>query len=191
MLVVKRFNVIAGKAQVAPPEQDDGPPAQVLVLEVPPERRPVYPLSVLAPSEVSTGLVAVLQSLALTVLLVLLVGFPAELFNKTLEENYTEIRGWFQRLHALAVPQLRLSPRVQFIGFAVIGVLLTVLAQVQVTDVLSPETPRCCSGCLLRFPSRPWSTPRRVKSTVVSSLGLPAACCRFCHSHWSPQRSAR
>jgi hypothetical protein len=39
ILVVQRFDVTAGKAQVAPPEQDDGPPAQVLVLQVPPERR--------------------------------------------------------------------------------------------------------------------------------------------------------
>jgi hypothetical protein len=67
----------------------------------------------------------VLHSAVLAGALVLLVGFPAEIFNKTLEENYDEIRGWFARLRRGS--RRRLSEGTQLALFAVLGALMLCL----------------------------------------------------------------
>jgi hypothetical protein len=56
---------------------------------------------------IRSDLGTVAQGLALAALMLLLVGFPAELFNRTLEENYEEVRGWFGWLRG---PRRLLSP---------------------------------------------------------------------------------
>jgi hypothetical protein len=75
--------------------------------------------------------VRILQSLALAAVLIPFLmpfaGFPADIFNKILEENYDEIRGWFRRLRIVT---LRVPPLGQFAGFAVIAALLTALVDV-------------------------------------------------------------
>ncbi len=52
--------------------------------------------SIPTPSQVSTEPLVVAQSLGLAALIVLLMPFPAQLFNSTLEEHYGEVRRWFR-----------------------------------------------------------------------------------------------
>jgi hypothetical protein len=54
--------------------------------------------SVPAPTEVSLEIGPLVQSALLALVFVLLMPFPATLFNSTLEEHYEEVRGWFPRL---------------------------------------------------------------------------------------------
>lgn len=53
--------------------------------------------SVPTPAQVNLELPILLQSLILTVALLVFVPFPSTLFNSTLEENYAEVMGWFRR----------------------------------------------------------------------------------------------
>jgi hypothetical protein len=57
--------------------------------------RSAFATSVPEPGQVSTRLRTVLNSLLITAGLVLLIVFPADLFNATLDENYDEVRSWF------------------------------------------------------------------------------------------------
>lgn len=61
-------------------------------------RLPAFSRALPAPGQVRINVTAVLESLALAVFLVMLVGFPADIFNRTLEENYAEVRSWFRWL---------------------------------------------------------------------------------------------
>ncbi|MGH2812515.1 MAG: FGLLP motif-containing membrane protein [Actinomycetota bacterium] len=54
-----------------------------------------FVLAVPAPGEVSLEAARVGTNALLALLLVLLLMFPAQLFNSTLEENYEEVKGWF------------------------------------------------------------------------------------------------
>jgi hypothetical protein len=56
-----------------------------------------FATSVAAPSEVRFDAVSLSASALLTVLLLLLIAFPGELFNSTVESNYDEIAGWLRR----------------------------------------------------------------------------------------------
>ncbi len=49
--------------------------------------------------EVSTDLKTIAINLMLAAALILLIGFPADLFNATLLSNYDEVRGWFRFGH--------------------------------------------------------------------------------------------
>jgi len=53
--------------------------------------------SIASPADVSTDLGIVAQSALLALAIVLLMPFPAQLFNSTLENHYDEVRGWFPR----------------------------------------------------------------------------------------------
>jgi hypothetical protein len=57
-----------------------------------------FAASLAQPSEVSSDPVVVVESAILALAIVLLMPFPATLFNSTLEEHYDEVRGWFPRL---------------------------------------------------------------------------------------------
>jgi hypothetical protein len=57
--------------------------------------RSAFATSVPGPGQVSTRLRTVLNSVLITAGLVLLIVFPADLFNATLDENYDEVRSWF------------------------------------------------------------------------------------------------
>jgi hypothetical protein len=48
-----------------------------------------------SPDEVSTKPGDIASSLALAILLMLVMAFPGELFNNTVQANYPEIAGWF------------------------------------------------------------------------------------------------
>ena len=54
--------------------------------------------AVAAPANVSLDPTTLLQTAILTLVVVVLLPFPAELFNRTLEENLDEVRGWVRRL---------------------------------------------------------------------------------------------
>jgi hypothetical protein len=57
--------------------------------------RSAFATSVPLPGQVSTRLRTVLTSLIITAGMVLLIVFPADLFNATLDANYDEVRSWF------------------------------------------------------------------------------------------------
>ena len=48
-----------------------------------------------SPDKVSTKPGDVASSLGLAILLILVMAFPGELFNNTVQANYEEIAGWF------------------------------------------------------------------------------------------------
>ncbi len=61
--------------------------------EEPPERSE-FVESVAAPTDVSFNGILVVQNLVLAALLILLIAFPAEMFNSTLLTHYEEIQNW-------------------------------------------------------------------------------------------------
>jgi hypothetical protein len=85
--------------------------------------------SVMAPSQVRLDPVAVGASALLALLLLLLMAFPGELFNSTVEDNYDEIAGWLGRLRVGAVSGIWHGP---------IGVVLLLLAGALVYSLLDP-----------------------------------------------------
>jgi hypothetical protein len=83
-----------------------------------PEEHSLFPTSVPTPNDIAFDPMSLLKSLWFaSLLLILFIGFPAELFNKTLEDesNYARIRGWFQRrlrwLPTQAFSRLQFSQR--------------------------------------------------------------------------------
>jgi hypothetical protein len=58
--------------------------------------------SVPDPTQITLDPIVVVQSVALTAGVIVLVPFPSALFNNTLEENYAEVMGWLARLRAWA-----------------------------------------------------------------------------------------
>lgn len=58
---------------------------------------PTFEQSVLGVSDVNTDGGAIGGSLLLALLMLLIIGFAGELFNNTVENNYTEISGWFRK----------------------------------------------------------------------------------------------
>jgi hypothetical protein len=58
--------------------------------------------SVPDPTRITLDPIVVVQSVALTAGVIVLVPFPSALFNNTLEENYAEVMGWLARLRARA-----------------------------------------------------------------------------------------
>lgn len=90
--------------------------------------------SVPPPNVVSNEPLIIAQSLALAALIVLLMPFPAQLFNSTLETHYKTVRRWF-RLDALQRAAGRLG------GFwdSLIGILLFVLLAAVIYALLDPS----------------------------------------------------
>jgi hypothetical protein len=102
------------------------------------------------------------HGLALAAFMLFVVGFPAELFNKTLEdeENYREVRGWFGWLRRRprwasrlrvpsAVVRFGSRPSVQFIAFCV--------AAAAVTALVDPDVLHYCQGGNLECTQSWWS----------------------------------
>jgi hypothetical protein len=65
---------------------------QVLPVSV---HRPAFVTALPLPADVSLAPSQLMLSAAVATGLILLIAFPYELFNSTVEENYDEIRGWF------------------------------------------------------------------------------------------------
>ncbi len=66
-----------------------------------------------------------LRSLTLAAAFVLLIGFPAEIFNKTFEKNKDTIHRWFRWLPTHRIADLRIPAAAQLAVFAVIAAALT------------------------------------------------------------------
>jgi hypothetical protein len=92
-----------------------------------PSNRSLWPRSVRTPAEVGWNLLAMLRSLTLAAALVLLIGFPAEIFNKTFEKNKDTIHRWFRWLPTHRIADLRIPAAAQLAAFAVIAAALTAL----------------------------------------------------------------
>ncbi len=82
--------------------------------------RSLFPSAVASLSEIDTSAQRLLASLALTLLLILLIGFPSELFDRTFEENYEEITR-FLRHFRRGLRGFRVPSALQFAGFSVIA----------------------------------------------------------------------
>jgi hypothetical protein len=104
----------------------------------------------------------VVHGLALAAFMLFVVGFPAELFNKTLEDerNYSEVRGWFGWLRRrprwasrIRVPRgvarFGSRPSVQFIAFCV--------AAAAVTALVDPDVLHYCQGGNLECTQSWWT----------------------------------
>jgi hypothetical protein len=104
------------------------PPAPLQVtINVPKgPQRSAFARSVSGPSEVSTTLKDIGVSALLALLLVLLIVFPADLFNSTLMANYKEIHTWFKfpRWHQFTSHFRRVPTHVSVLVFASIGALI-------------------------------------------------------------------
>ncbi|MDQ4144595.1 MAG: hypothetical protein M3198_12795 [Actinomycetota bacterium] len=71
-----------------PPAASNGPPPSE-------DQRSEFVRSLADPSEVSLSFRTLAESILLAALLILLVGFPADMFNATLLAHYEEVTGWF------------------------------------------------------------------------------------------------
>lgn len=95
----------------------------------PPPGRSTFAHALPAADEVSTEPEALLVNALLTALLMLLITFPSELFNNTLEKHYDEVRGWFGRRGERPDPAAR--PRGQraamFAGYTAAAAVLYAL----------------------------------------------------------------
>ena len=58
-------------------------------------QRPALMTSLPQPRDISLDLARIALSGAIALVFIILVAFPFQLFNSTLEENYDEVRGWF------------------------------------------------------------------------------------------------
>lgn len=78
------------------------------------------------PTELSLTPRAVVETVLLAALLILLIGFPSEMFNATLLENYEEISGWFAWawVKKLRAWMERRSAAVIAIAFAAVGAII-------------------------------------------------------------------
>ena len=99
----------------------------------PPSKPGSFYESIPAPAAVSTDPIVIVESLALAALVVLLMPFPAQLFNSTLETHYAEVRRWF-RLDAMQKAAGR------FGGFweSAVGLLLFILLSAVIYGLLDP-----------------------------------------------------
>lgn len=89
--------------------------------------------SVPPPSKVSSEPLIIAESLALAGLIVLLMPFPAQLFNSTLETHYATVRRWF-RLDALQ----RATGRVSGFWDSFVGIVAFVLLSAVIYALLDP-----------------------------------------------------
>jgi Calx-beta domain len=107
----------------APPPTATGPDGGPRVGE---RQRSEFVRSVMAPGDVSFDIALVARSVLLAALLVLLVAFPAELFNATLLANYEEISGWFGGAGLTRAREAlqRLPGGLTLAGFASAGAIL-------------------------------------------------------------------
>jgi hypothetical protein len=82
--------------------------------------RPAFVTSLPLPSQVSLDPGQLLASAAVAAGAILLIAFPFELFNSTMEENYDEVRGWFG-MGARGVPEVKTHSRaLSFFGLTAV-----------------------------------------------------------------------
>jgi hypothetical protein len=92
--------------------------------------------SVRQPDAIGSDVTVLGQSLFLALLFMLLAAFPGQLFNKTLEENYEEVAGWFARGGSLAHKVRDLLAR---FWQRRVGLIVFVVVSAVLYGFLSPE----------------------------------------------------
>ena len=93
-------SAVGGTAAPAAPAAPGAPPARRANAPGPvdpPPGRSTFAHAVPAADEVSFDAKALLVNALVTALLMVLIAFPSELFNNTLEQHYDEVRAWFGR----------------------------------------------------------------------------------------------
>ncbi|MDQ1697463.1 MAG: hypothetical protein QOJ03_2816 [Frankiaceae bacterium] len=89
-------------------------------------------------SQIATNGRTLLLNAALALLLVIMLLFPAELFNGTLMENYDEVRGWFGPLGRLGT-KLESHPLLESRSLRLAGVTLFTAITAGVYGLIDPE----------------------------------------------------
>jgi hypothetical protein len=91
--------VVGGIETGSPASAQPGPiagPAEVTPVPTPGPTAPTFDQSVAGITDVNTDTGAIGGSLVLALLMLLIVGFAGELFNNTVENNYSIIAGWLR-----------------------------------------------------------------------------------------------
>ncbi|MGH2717112.1 MAG: choice-of-anchor P family protein [Actinomycetota bacterium] len=86
--------------------------------------RSAFVTSLVTPSQVSRSLATLLASVAVAAGAILVVAFPSELFNSTLDEHYDEVRGWFGLGPVSRTELSRTRQFVDFTAFVLVGGVL-------------------------------------------------------------------
>jgi hypothetical protein len=104
------------------------PPAEILgaTTQNTENNRSAFVQSVLAPNEIPITFESILLSLSLAGLLVLLIMFPSEIFNSTLQSNYDEIIEWkIVRKIRFIYKKINKAPALLLLGiFAILGAVI-------------------------------------------------------------------
>ncbi|HEX8004241.1 MAG TPA: FGLLP motif-containing membrane protein [Mycobacteriales bacterium] len=95
----------------------------------PPPGRSTFSHALPSASEVPLDARTLLVNALLTALLMVLIAFPSELFNSTLEKHYDEVRGWFglRRERRRAAERPRGQRVAMFLGYAAAAAVLYAL----------------------------------------------------------------
>jgi hypothetical protein len=93
----------------------------------PGQHRSAFVTSINDPSRISFTLHSVLLSAVLAGILLVLLAFPAQLFNATLQEHYEEVRRWFHLKRPLAEVVKDVNQRILFPIFLLVSGLLFAL----------------------------------------------------------------
>jgi hypothetical protein len=89
--------------------------------------RSSFVTSVNEPRQISLTLHSALLSAGITVAVLIVVGFPSQVFNSTLQEHYEEVRGWFHLHRPLSEIVGDLNQRILFPLFLLAGGMLYAL----------------------------------------------------------------
>lgn len=89
--------------------------------------RSSFVTSVNEPRQISLTLHSVLLSAGITAMALILLGFPSQIFNSTLQEHYEEVRGWFHLHRPLTEIVGDLNQRILFPLFLLAGGVLYAL----------------------------------------------------------------
>lgn len=150
-------------------------------------RSPVF-TAIPKPSDVPWGLRSVLTTLAVASALLFLIGFPADIVNKTIEENREEINGWFRgweprlaslrtrigglSIYGFSVADLWATPWRRLTWFTVIAALLTTF--VDPTAGFDIKTLLLFAGLGVAFPLTTMAYTASQESFARRFSGTPA-----------------
>ncbi|HEX2626863.1 MAG TPA: FGLLP motif-containing membrane protein [Candidatus Limnocylindrales bacterium] len=129
---------VAGEQTAAPTPGPTGVgagPADPTPEPTPTPTQPTFEQSVLGITDINTDTGAIGGSLLLALLMLLIIGFAGELFNNTVENNYSVIAGWLRKGPLGALRNLGGS----FLGEARIGLVSFLLLTTLVSCFVDPH----------------------------------------------------
>jgi hypothetical protein len=86
------------------------------------------PATLHGPNQIPLGFGKLVWSIGAAALLLVILAFPAELFERTLEEHYDEVRAWFAFVPTIRVPETRRSRALAFGGFITLAAVAGAVA---------------------------------------------------------------